>query len=133
MHEPFVVSSRQLRAFAEDLRRRFVARERERLRSDGVQPVDVAGDVDAWIESALQQAATFDIRGGRDVSRFIDYLATYGLGFGTDERSAWAKRILQTPGACAAWKLNRLDECEPFAGGGQADATGKDCAGSATD
>ncbi len=110
-----VIRDHQLQAFARQLRQRFVEAEVQRLRAGGRD--GGRGDVELgrWIEQALDRAAGFGVEQPADVRRLLDYFADYGLDFGQDPRTAWAGAILRTEGTSAGWKLNRLDEAEPFA------------------
>ena len=109
-----VIRDSQLQAFSHQLRQQFIEQQVARVRALLDADEHTGQDLKAWVELAIARAATFGLAQEGDVVRFIDYMVTYGPHFAVDIPTAWAASILQTQGVSAAWKLNRLDEAEPF-------------------
>lgn len=53
-------------------------------------------NVREFIRYGVKRAAAHNITAKRDVSRYIDLMATFGSDFDTDEKLPWAREILAT-------------------------------------
>lgn len=110
-----IIREAQLRALGAEMRRRFIRTEQCRLRQNPLSAKFDESELTHLIDQGIAQAARFGLKRLCDVQRFLDHVLVYGPGFGDDAPTAWAGQVLRTPGVSAAWKLNRLDDCDLFA------------------
>jgi hypothetical protein len=111
------VTSEQMQAFSEAMRRGFETRMVAHLRATFAKLT--AGRPDhnilAFVRFGVERSAAYGITIERDVERYLEYMVLYGPRFDADPRFAWAADVLNASDASGTTKMDRIDEYDQFA------------------
>ena len=90
------------------MRERFVSRMSDRVSARDIQFSKAIEDARAFVEEAIDKAASYEIVAEEDVCRFIDILQELGPDF--PEGIPWAKELINDEDLDAAFRIDAIEE-----------------------
>lgn len=106
---------KQMQAFGEQARRRFVEEEVQRVRAQRGERAEGVSDaaIERFVEQAIARAATWGLVGVTDVQRFVDLSLRLGPAFEDDPRHQPLRRQLEARELSGKVRLDRIDALLP--------------------